>query len=61
MDWEAEIAAHKLDNTGNLTVVVQDNGSLHTSLAVQEKWLLMGEKRIIYLLPTQILLRNEPD
>jgi hypothetical protein len=32
MDWMALKAAQTLAQTGRLTVVVQDNGSLHTSL-----------------------------
>ncbi len=38
MDWVAEKAAQTLAETGRLTVVVQDNGSLHTSRLVQEQW-----------------------
>ena len=38
MDWEAQQAADNLKQTGKITVFVQDNGSLHTSKAVQQKW-----------------------
>lgn len=38
MDWVAEKAAQTLAKTGRLTVVVQDNGSLHTSRLVREQW-----------------------
>lgn len=38
MDWIAEKAAQTLAQTGRLTVVVQDNGSLHTSQLVQQQW-----------------------
>ncbi len=31
-------AAQTLAQTGRLTVVVQDNGSLHTSLLVRQQW-----------------------
>ncbi len=31
MDWEAEKAAQQLKQTGRITVVVEDNGPLHTS------------------------------
>lgn len=37
MDWQAERARVHLANTGQITVVVQDNGSLHTSKQVQAK------------------------
>lgn len=37
---------------GNLTVIVQDNGSLHTSKAVQAKWSQWQEKGLyIFFLP----------
>ena len=38
MDWIAEKAAKTLEKTGRITVVVQDNGSLHTSLLVRQQW-----------------------
>jgi 16S rRNA G1207 methylase RsmC len=38
MDWMAQKAAQTLAQTGRLTVVVQDNGSLHTSLLVRQQW-----------------------
>lgn len=38
MDWIADKAAQTLAQTGRLTVVVQDNGSLHTSLLVRQQW-----------------------
>jgi putative transposase len=38
MDWEAKKAAKTLAKTGRLTVVVQDNGSLHKSRVVQANW-----------------------
>ncbi len=38
MNWMAEKAALTLAQTGRLTVVVQDNGSLHTSRLAREYW-----------------------
>jgi hypothetical protein len=38
MDWVAQRAAQTLATTGRLTVVVQDNGSLHTSQLVRAQW-----------------------
>ncbi|MFH7244298.1 MAG: transposase [Spirulina sp.] len=38
MDWVAQKAALTLAETGRITVVVQDNGSLHTSRLVQHQW-----------------------
>jgi hypothetical protein len=37
MDWMALKAAQTLAQTGRLTVVVQDNGSLHTSLLLPSR------------------------
>jgi hypothetical protein len=38
MDWQAEKAAHRLAQRGQITVIVQDNGSSHTCELVQPKW-----------------------
>ena len=38
MDWVAQKAADTLMETGQITVVVQDNGSLHKSRLVQQQW-----------------------
>lgn len=52
MDWVASKAAKQLQDTGRLTVVVQDNGSLHTCQQVQDKWSEWQEKGLfIFFLP----------
>jgi hypothetical protein len=52
MDWIADKAAEQLQDTGRLTVVVQDNGSLHTSQQVQDKWPEWQNKGLfIFFLP----------
>ncbi len=52
MDWAAHKAALKLQKTGTLTVVVQDNGAVHTSKDVQDKWREWQEKGLyIFFLP----------
>lgn len=38
MDWIADKALQTLEQTGRFTVVVQDNGSVHTSLFVRQQW-----------------------
>ncbi len=41
MDWQAEIAAHHLEVTGQITVIIHDNASVHKShLAPQyhQRW-----------------------
>ena len=38
MDWIAEKAAQTLSASGRLTVIVQDNGSSHTSQLTQQQW-----------------------
>jgi hypothetical protein len=38
MDWQATQAANRLANQGKFTVIVQDNGSVHTNKLVQTKW-----------------------
>ena len=37
MDWVAQKAAQTLAETGRITVIVQDNGSLHKSRLVQQQ------------------------
>jgi hypothetical protein len=38
MDWIAEKAALTLEQTGRVTVVVQDNGSIHKQAVVRQQW-----------------------
>ena len=52
MDWVAHKAAQTLSQTGRLTVVVQDNGSLHTSLLVRQQWTRWQEQGLfVFFLP----------
>ena len=52
MDWVAQKAALTLAETGRMTVVVQDNGSLHTSRLVQHQWSRWQEQGLfIFFLP----------
>lgn len=52
MDWVAQKAALTLAETGRITVVVQDNGSLHTSRLVQHQWPRWQEQGLfIFFLP----------
>jgi hypothetical protein len=48
MDWEAERAHWRLTNSAQLTVVVLDNGSLHTSKQVQAKWSQWQDKGLYF-------------
>ena len=50
MDWVADKAALTLAQTGRLTVVVQDNGSLHTSLLVRQQWSRWQEQGLFVFL-----------
>ena len=38
IDWVAELASRTLRDTGRMTVVVQDNGSLHKSHLTRQQW-----------------------
>lgn len=38
MNWIAEKAAQTLEQTGRLTVIVQDNSPIHTSHLVRQQW-----------------------
>ncbi len=52
MDWVADKAAKTLAQTERLTVVVQDNGSLHTSQVTQQQWQRWQKKGLfLFFLP----------
>ncbi len=52
IDWIALKAAQTLAQTGRFTVVVQDNGSLHTSLLVRQQWSRWQEQGLfVFFLP----------
>ena len=38
LDWQAHEAAQRLANTGQITLIVQDNHPIHTSKVVQSHW-----------------------
>lgn len=48
MDWMADKAAQTLAQTGRITVVVQDNGSLHTSQLVRQQWSRWQEQGLFF-------------
>jgi putative transposase len=47
MNWIADRAAKTLQETGQVTVVVQDNGSLHKSKITQAQWKRWEEQGMI--------------
>lgn len=52
MDWVAEQALARLSQTGRLTVVVQDNGSAHTSQVTRQQWQRWQENGLLlFFLP----------
>ncbi len=52
MDWIAEKAALTLKQTGRLTVVVQDNGSIHKRESVRQQWQRWQEQGLfMFFLP----------
>jgi len=52
MNWVAARAAVTLAETGRMTVVVQDNGSIHKSQIVQARWDAWAEQGLImFFLP----------
>ncbi|WP_449415995.1 transposase [Phormidium nigroviride] len=38
MEWQAQIAQRRLEETGKLTVIIQDNASVHRSKLTQQQW-----------------------
>ncbi len=52
MDWIANKAQTMLNQTGRLTVVVQDNGSAHTSQVTRQQWQRWQENGLLlFFLP----------
>ena len=52
IDWVAELAAQNLRDTGRMTVVVQDNGSLHKSHLTRQQWQRWFEQGLfLFFLP----------
>ena len=53
MNWVAQKAAQTLETTGKITVVVQDNGSLHKSKVTQaQQWAIWAEQGLMmFFLP----------
>lgn len=37
IDWQAQIAAQRLLETGQITVIIQDNASVHKSLLARQQ------------------------
>ena len=48
MDWIAGKAFETLTLTGRLTVIVQDNASLHTSLLTRQQWQRWQEQGLFF-------------
>lgn len=60
MEWQAQKAAQTLAQTGQITVVVQDNGSIHTSLAAQTQWHSWQQQGLyLFMLPKYCSEMNE--
>ena len=52
MDWQADLAEHHKQLTGQFTVVVQDNASIHRSLLARQQWDNWAERGLlIFFLP----------
>jgi putative transposase len=52
MNWVAQKASRTLAETGKITVVVQDNGSIHKSKITQAQWAVWTEQGLImFFLP----------
>jgi putative transposase len=53
MDWQAEKAEKRLKELGQITVIVEDQGSIHISRATKEQYKRWEEQGLyIFLLPT---------
>lgn len=60
MDAQAQKAAQTLAQTGQLTVIVQDNGPIHTSQAAQAQWHKWQQQGLLlFMLPKYCSEMNE--
>jgi hypothetical protein len=60
MNWIADKAASKLQETGKLTVVVQDNSPIHRSKEVRQHWKRWSEQGLfLFFLPAYCPELNE--
>lgn len=59
IDWQAQKAAQNLAKTGQITVIVQDNGPIHTSLAAQAQWQNWQQQGLLPVHAAKILLTDE--
>ena len=59
MDWVADKAAITLEETGRLTVVVLAFGSLHKRDLVRQQWQRLSCARLVHVLLTALLFRDE--
>lgn len=52
MDWQAQIAQQRLKETGQLTVIILDNASVHRSKLTQQQWSRWSDMGLIlFFLP----------
>lgn len=56
LDEQARIATQELGKTGRIRVIVQDNGSIHTSTKSATQVVSMGVNGAIYILFASLLL-----
>jgi len=60
MKWQAKKAQRRLKKTGKITVIVQDNGSIHTSREARALWPQWQEQGLfIFMLPAYCPEFNE--
>ncbi len=59
MDWEAQNAQQRFQQTGVITVVVQDQGSIHTSMGCERALKRVGKTGALYFPTAQVLLTDE--
>lgn len=52
MNWQANKAAQHLEQSGQITVIIQDGASFHKSLVVQQHWQHWQEQGLfVFFLP----------
>ena len=61
IDWIAELAGETFRTTGRMTVIVQDNGSLHKSHLTRQQWQRWYSHSFVSVFPASLLLPNESD
>ncbi|MEH1841233.1 MAG: hypothetical protein V7L20_21360 [Nostoc sp.] len=59
LQWQGHLAQQRLEQTGKITVIIQDRASFHRSNQVKQYW-QRWQQQGLYIFSATILTSNEP-